>query len=142
MDQKKKTFQHMGYLEEEAELSSDGHFEGSSDEEMELDSNDYDCDDSFINDASLLTQVSPTQHPASATRGTCPPASMGDVYRRSLMSPDTLFAGKRRGAGNQYRMVFSQRHRLLDHYINKAGFKVAPSARKSRPRKEVGFEMC
>lgn len=136
---KEENFSAHGYLEEEAELSSDGHFEGSSDEEMELDSNDYDCDDSFINDASLLTQVSPSQHPAGATRGARPPASMGDVYRRSLMSPDTLFAGKRRGAGNQYRMVFSQRHRLLDHYINKAGFKVVPSARKRRPRKMSGL---
>ena len=126
-----------GYMEEEAELSSDGRFEGSSDEEMDQDSNDYDCDDSFINDATQLTQVSPIRHPTGRARSTHPPASMGDVYRRSLMSPDTLFDGKRRGAGNQYRMVFSQRHRLLDHYINKAGFKVAPSARKSRPRKRL-----
>ena len=124
-----------GFVEDEAELSSDGHCEASADEEMEEDSNCYDFEDSFINDASMLTQVSPTQRPAGAIRGTHPAASMGDVYRRSLMSPDTLFAGQRRRMGNQYRMVFSQRHRLLNHYINKAGFDVSPSARRSGAKK-------
>ena len=124
-----------GFVEDKAELSSDGHCEASADEEMEEDSNCYDFEDSFINDASMLTQVSPTQRPAGATRGAHPPASMGDVYRRSLMSPDTLFAGQRRRMGNQYRMVFSQRHRLLNHYINKAGFDVSPRARRSRAKK-------
>ena len=124
-----------GFVEDEAELSSDGHCEASADEEMEEDSNCYDFEDSFINDASMLTQVSPTQRPAGATRGAHPAAHMGDVYRRSLMSPDTLFAGQRRRMGNQYRMVFSQRHRLLNHYINKAGFDVSPSARRSRAKK-------
>ena len=124
-----------GFVEDEAELSSDGHCEASADEEMEKDSNCYDFEDSFINDASMLTQVSPTQRPAGATRGAHPAASMGDVYRRSLMSPDTLFAGQRRRMGNQYRMVFSQRHRLLNHYINKAGFDVSPSARRSGAKK-------
>ena len=124
-----------GFVEDEAELSSDGHCEASADEEMEEDSNCYDFEDSFINDASMLTQVSPTQRPAGATRGAHPAAHMGDVYRRSLMSPDTLFAGQRRRMGNQYRMVFSQRHRLLNHYINKAGFDVSPSARRSGAKK-------
>ena len=124
-----------GFVEDEAELSSDGHCEASADEEMEEDSNCYDFEDSFINDASMLTQISPTQRPAGATRGAHPAASMGDVYRRSLMSPDTLFAGQRRRMGNQYRMVFSQRHRLLNHYINKAGFDVSPSARRSGAKK-------
>ena len=124
-----------GFVEDEAELSSDGHCEASADEDIEEYSNCYDFEDSFINDASMLTQISPTQRPASSTRGTHPPGSMGDVYRRSLMSPDTLFAGQRRRMGNQYRMVFSQRHRLLNHYINKAGFNVSPSARKSRSKK-------
>ena len=52
------------------------------------------------------------------------------------MSPeDRLFAGKRRGCGSKYRMVFSQRHELLNHYINKAGFKVADGGRTKHKRK-------
>ena len=121
-----------GFVEEEAELSDDL-FGGSSDE-TEPDPCDYDCEDSFINDATMLTQVSPTQRPAATSRAVRSPPTVADMYRRSLMSPDTLFAGKRRGCGNQYRMVFSQRHRLLDHYIKKAGLQVAPGAKKPGKR--------
>ena len=122
-----------GFVEEEAELSDDL-FGGSSDE-TEPDSCDSDCEDSFINDATMLTQFSPTQRPEATSRVTRPPPTAADMYRRSLMSPDTLFAGKRRGCGNQYRMVFSQRHQLLNHYIKKAGLQVADSAKKAGKRK-------
>ena len=122
-----------GFVEEEAELSDDL-FGGSSDE-SEPDSCDYDREDSFINDATMLTQVSPTQRPAATTsQAARTPPTAADMYRRSLMSPDGLFAGKRRGCGNQYRMVFSQRHQLLNHYIKKAGLRVAPGARKTGKR--------
>ena len=66
------------------------------------------------------------------------------MYFRSLMSPeDHLFGGRKRGkvggGGNQYRMVFSQRHQILNHYIKKAGFSVDDDdgnggARKNRKR--------
>ena len=131
------TRERQGYVEEEAELSDDDF--GSADE-TELDCNVYDFEDSFINDASMLTQLSPTQPPPrpKGNEGFKSPANMGDVYRRSLMSPDTLFAGKRRGCGNQYRMVFSQRHKLLNHYINKAGFRV--TSKRSQRKKLVSPE--
>ena len=65
------------------------------------------------------------------------------MYLRSLMSPeDHLFGGRKKGkvggGGNQYRMVFSQRHQILNHYIKKAGFGVDDddnsSERKNRKR--------
>ena len=63
-------------------------------------------------------QVTPTQH----TRGkqkTVAPANMADVYRQSLMSPDTIFGG--RGRGNGYRIVLSERHKILRRCLEKAG---------------------
>ena len=41
------------------------------------------------------------------------------------MSPDTLFRGRERGrvGGDPYRMVLSQRHRILQHYMGKAGLR-------------------
>ena len=43
---------------------------------------------------------------------------MADVYRQSLMSPDTLFGG--RGRGNGYRIVLSERHKILRRCLEKA----------------------
>ena len=52
------------------------------------------------------------------------PVNMADVYRQSLMSPqDTLFGRRRWGRGNGYRMVLSQRHHILNHYLGEAGGK-------------------
>ena len=44
---------------------------------------------------------------------------MADVYRQSLMSPDTIFGG--RGRGNGYRIVLSERHKILQQCLEKAG---------------------
>lgn len=46
---------------------------------------------------------------------------MADVYRQSLMSPDTMFIDRppRGRGGNHYRMVLSERHRILKHYMKK-----------------------
>ena len=44
---------------------------------------------------------------------------MADVYRQSLMSPDTIFGG--RGRGNGYRIVLSERHTILRRCLEKAG---------------------
>ena len=51
------------------------------------------------------------------------------------MSPTGAFARpERRGHGNQYRLVMSQRYKLLNQYIDKAGMEVSASARKrTRP---------
>lgn len=131
-----------GFVEEEADVSSGE--EGQSDNEPSLplhDSDSYDIEDSFINDNSMLTQISPSQKECihSKSKHTC--ASSHGLYLRSLMSPeDHLFRGRRRvDRNNNFRMVLSQRHQILNHYIKKAGFNVADSARKvtrQRRRKE------
>ncbi len=128
---------HVGFLEEEAELSDEtrGAHRCSSDETDE--EREYDFEDSFINDATMLTQVSPSQaHARSPHRKDVhrSPFNMADVYRRSLMSPDNLFAGKQRGGGNRYRMVLSQRHQLLNHYARRAGFRVNSGLKRPRRR--------
>lgn len=125
------------FLEEEADWSSDGApDESDSDQSDGGDLNEYDGEDSFINDNSMLTQISPTQRVARSSKISKVQANSNNFYLQSLMSPDDhLFAGKRRGCGNKYRMVFSQRHELLNHYINKAGFKVAEGCRTKRRRK-------
>ena len=111
------------YIEEEAELSQEGdkYSSGGSEDGGE---DGYDMEDSFINDNSVLTQAAPSETPGRrrevAFKG---PPSMADIYRRSLMSPDTLFRGRQRGrvGRNPYRMVLSQRHTVLQHYMRKAG---------------------
>ena len=120
----------VGLIEDQAEVS--GSDEDDANSNTSLDS--YDCDDSFINDTSVLTQE--ISHDTSCIS----PANVTSMYRQSLMSPTGGFAKHgRRGHGNQYRLVMSQRYKLLNHYINKAGLKVSASARKrSRPaRTEV-----
>lgn len=126
----------VGFLEKEAEQLEEYQVALSSDEnDEEL---DYDLQDSFINDNTVLTQYSPSQ---ACTRGPDrrnvhrSPVDMGDVYRRSLMSPDNLFAGKQKGWGNRYRMVLSQRHQLLRHYAHKAGLRVASGSKRPRQRR-------
>ena len=101
-------------------------------------SDEYDVEDSFINDNSMLTQVSPSQREGvKSISHKSVSSGPGNMYLQSLMSPeDRLFGGRRRrvGGNNQYRMVFSQRHQILNHYIKKAGFNVADSARKGSRR--------
>ena len=127
-----------GFVEEEADVSF-GEGEGSGDESSQWlqDSREYDMEDSFINDNSMLTQVSPSQRErVESRRCKSGPSCQGNMYLQSLMSPeDHLFGGrKRKVGGSRFRMVFSQRHQILNHYINKAGFNVADSARKSSRR--------
>ena len=121
-----------GFVDEEAEVSSDE--KGASDNEPSRllhDSSDYDMEDSFINDNSMLTQVSPSQRErVHSKRHKSTTSHAGNMYLQSLMSPeDHLFGGRKR-RNNHFRMVLSQRHQILSHYINKAGFNVADSARK------------
>ena len=70
------------------------------------------------------------------------PVNMTDVYRQSLMSPhDTLFGGRRRRRrGNGYRMVLSQRHRILDHYLGETGGRKRLFHEERRKRQERGCE--
>ncbi len=132
---------HVGFLEEEAEQTEESR-EGSSSEDTD-EERDYDFEDSFINDATMLTQFSPSQRCANPSRKNIPkpPISMADVYRRSLMSPDNLFAGKQRGCGSRYRMVFSQHHQLLDHYVRKAGFHMASGSKRPRRKRSPGAKL-
>ena len=88
------------FIEEEAEVSDDAPC-GADTEEV---SDEYDCDDSFINDNSMLTQFSPSQRMAAARtpkKISKSEANSHNLYLRSLMSPeDHLFAGRReRGWG-------------------------------------------
>ena len=142
-----------GFVEEEAEVSSDDSDPLSQQQQLHMqDSSEYDMEDSFINDNSMLTQISPSQrergkstrtHASTTSAGSS--SGTGNMYLRSLMSPeDHLFGGRKRGkvggGGNQYRMVFSQRHQILNHYIKKAGFNIddddgnGGGARKNRKR--------
>lgn len=76
---------------------------GSSDAN-ETDMDEYDLNDDFINDKSVLTQYLPpgqTQHS---------PIDMTSVYRRSLKSP----------CQDKYKLVLSQRHGILNYYMNRA----------------------
>ena len=134
---KKKNFPKNEFFEEEAEWSSDDAPRESGTDQSDLgDLNNYDCEDSFINDNSMLTQLSPTRRVATSSKISNAQSNSNNFYLQSLMSPeDRLFAGKRRGCGSKYRMVFSQRHELLNHYINKAGFKVADGGRTKHKRK-------
>ena len=68
----------------------------------------------------LQPQVTPSQMAKETLRSDRGPINMADVYRQSLISPhDHLFG--RRGRGDGYRMVLSQRHRILNHCLAKAG---------------------
>ena len=96
-------------------------------------SNEYDYDDSFINDNSVLTQhvnTAATTHNIAKS-----PLNMGAVYRRSLMSPDTLFTSKRHGHGNKYKLVLSPRYKILNHYIEKADLNVSSETKRSQQRR-------
>ena len=96
-------------------------------------SNEYDYDDSFINDNSVLTQhvnTAATTHNIAKS-----PLNMGAVYRRSLMSPDTLFTSKRHGHGNKYKLVLSPRYKILNHYIEKADLNVSSETKRLQQRR-------
>ena len=114
------------FVVDEAELSADGIMQYSSDEPD--DSDGYDCKDSFINDATLLTQATPKGRQLKKSRRGKPSPNMMGIYRRFLQSPnDDLFGGKGQRAGLRAggcRMVLSQRHGVLRKYAKKAGFKV------------------
>ena len=133
MKEERKEFD---FVEEEADMSRDY---WSDDEREESTGYEYDYNDSFINDNSILTQgVSPiitkngrTSKPVKS------PLNIDDVYRKSLRSPDNLFDGKRTGFGNQYKLVFSQRYKLLNHYTKKAGLKISSSAKRPYGKQRV-----
>ena len=124
------------FVEEEADISRDY---WSDDEREESTGYEYDYSDSFINDNSILTQgVSPTiTKNGRASKPSKSPLNIGDVYRKSLRSPDNLFDGKRTGFGNQYKLVFSQRYKLLNHYSKKAGLKISSSAKRPYGKQRV-----
>ena len=66
---KKKNVTRNEFFEEEAEWSSDDASRESGTDQSDLrDLNDYDCEDSFINDNSMLTQLSPTRRKRSHQR--------------------------------------------------------------------------
>ena len=140
---KKKNVSRNEFFEEEAEWSSDNAPRESGTDQLDLgDLNDYDIEDGFINDNSMLTQLSSTRRIATSSKISNAQSNSNNFYLQSLMSPeDRLFAGKRRGCSSKYRMVFSQRHELLNHYINKAGFKVADGGRTKHKRKTTD-EKC
>jgi hypothetical protein len=139
-----------GFVEEEADVSSGESVDNDPPSQPQLhmqDSSEYDMEDSFINDNSMLTQISPSQRERGKSRihtstSSAIGCSSGNMYLQSLMSPeDRLFGGRKKGkvgGGNQYRMVFSQRHQILNHYIKKAGFDVDDDdgrVRKDRKRR-------
>ena len=103
------------FIEDEAQLSGEEDSYLSND----MDAQDiYDVEDSFINDNSMLTQYVQTQKSVSKKN---PKSSKveGDMYMQSLLSPkDKIFSRKKCEASRgKYRMVFSQRYKILNHYM-------------------------
>ena len=123
-------------IDEEAILSGNSR---SADEQEEMAGYEYDYDDSFINDNSVLTQhVTAIQHKHDNTESTNSGNVSNDkmgMYLKSLRSPDNLFSRKRTGNNSKYRLVLSQRYELLNKYVKKAGLHVSPSARRRKRRK-------
>ena len=78
---------------------------------------EYDFNDSFINDNSVLTQYV-TPH----TKSTNQSPYIGNMYRQSLISSPFV-------NNNRYRLVLSQRHKILHQYMGKPGIKFGPKAR-------------
>lgn len=121
-----------GFVDEEAEVSA-AEGEESTDESSQWlqDSREYDMEDSFINDNSMLTQVSPSQRErVESEKYRSSVSGRGNMYLQSLMSPEDRLFGGRKGKVGGFKMVLSQRHQILNHYIKKAGFNVAESAVK------------
>ena len=105
------------YLDLEAEVSSSDVTMTEDNVEKFTDKDAYDIDDSFINDATQLTQL-----PSKS------PVNMQAIYKQSLISPnDVMFAGKQTGHDTKYRMKISRDHKLLHHFMGQAGIKVRPS---------------
>ena len=107
------------FIEDEAELSQFECSQYRDDREVQ---DVYDMDDSFINDNSMLTQYTQAQPRPRKVKS----SDIGtDMYKQSLISPKDKIFGRRKGQANEgrYRMVLSQRHQILNHYMDKAGFK-------------------
>jgi len=101
------------FLELEAEVSSDN---VTNDEDFiqEQSTNVYDVGDSFINDATQLTQL-----PSKS------PVNMQAIYRQSLISPNNdMFGGGHTAHGSKYRMAISRHHKLLHHFTKSAGIQI------------------
>ena len=100
------------YLDLEAEVSSDD--VTMTEDNVEEQTDAYDVDDSFINDATQLPSKSPV--------------NMQAIYKQSLISPNNvMFASKQAGQGAKYRMRISRGHTLLHHFMGTAGIKILPT---------------
>lgn len=133
------------FIEEEAELSQEDSMLCD-----DMDAQDsYNMDDSFINDNSMLTQYTPTHKPTRArTSAAAKSHDQVDMYKQSLISPKDKIFSKRKCDANRgkYRMAFSQRYHLLNHYMDKAGFRCDSESKKhgfrSRNGKNDRHELC
>ena len=93
----------VNFIEKEAsDIDCSGTIESDDTEDDE-----YDLNDDFINDKSVLTQYITPPHKTHHS-----PVDMTDVYRRSLISP-------LHPQNNQYKLVLSQRYKILNRYMNK-----------------------
>ena len=101
------------FLELEAEVSYDN-VTNDEDSMHEQCTNVYDVEDSFINDATQLTQL-----PSKS------PVNMQAIYRQSLISPSNdMFGGEHTARGSKYRMAISRHHKLLHHFTKSAGIQI------------------
>lgn len=115
------------FLELEAEVSSDN-ITNDENSVHEQSKNVYDVEDSFINDATQLTQL-----PSKS------PVNMAAVYRQSLISPNSdMFGGGRTGRGSKYRMTISRHHKLLHHFTKSAGIQITASDHSQHSSSLVG----
>ena len=107
------------YLDLEAEVSSSD--VTMTEDNVQEQTDAYDVDDSFINDATQLTQL-----PSKS------PVNMQAIYKQSLISPNNaMFADKQVGQGAKYRMQISRSHKLLHHFTGRAGIKILPTDQSS-----------
>ena len=119
------------FIEDEAQLSGKDSMQCSDAESQDS----YDMENSFINDNSVLTQHVQTQKHKSIFKS---PINNVDMYKQSLISPRDRMFTKRVCDANRgrFRMVFSQRYQLLNHYMKKAGFQDSDDRQKPRQLKQ------
>ena len=114
----KRSIPETDFVEKEAECEEP---EGSDEESFSQEEDVYDAEDSFINDNSMLTQY---EHCKDGKQKHKKVGSYGK--QPALFSPlesrrDDIFTRRKYHAGkSRFRMVFSQRYKLLHHYMAKA----------------------
>ena len=136
------------FVEEEAQVSSPEEEKEGSFEVEEGSGDNYDMEDSFINDNSMLTQYTPNRknckiytRSGNECHSTC---ELNDPYPICSQRDEVFARRKCHAARSRYRMAFSQRYHLLHHYMDKVDGTEANSGQKRqrKQRKNVVDRSC